>query len=491
VTYSHRNAGSSGLQELGARVEQDLAYLNYPPPNWLPVTTHASGRPVSDVVVIGGGMCGLVAAFALTRAGIRNLRIVDRSPEGFEGPWMTYARMETLRSPKQLLGPAYGMASLTFRAWFTAQFGDKAWDELFRIPRPMWMDYLRWYRGVLRLPVENGIEVMCVRPLDDLLELEIAGGERSAILTRRVVLANGREGLGTPTIPSFVRDLPRERWSHSSDDFDFAALRGMRVVIIGVGASAMDNAAVALEEGAREVRLLARRRRMPTINKLMGIGSYGMTAGFPKLSPAWRWRIMDYSFKQQTPAPRNSTQRVSRHPNAFFHFGCHIESMRVQGDEILIRTQAGRNFVTDHVILGTGFSVNATSRPELAEYSDSIATWGDYYTPPPQARNAELAAFPWLDEDFSFTEKEPGAAPWLSKIHCFNYGATMSLGKVSGDIPAISEGAAWLARGVAASFFVSDVEDHWQALLDYAQPELQGDEWRDADAEDPADVRIA
>ena len=30
---------------------------------------------------------------------------------------MTYARMETLRSPKQLVGPAYGMASLTFRAW--------------------------------------------------------------------------------------------------------------------------------------------------------------------------------------------------------------------------------------------------------------------------------------------------------------------------------------------------------------------------------------
>ena len=229
------------------------------------------------------------------------------------------------------------------------------------------------------------------------------------------------------------------RSSHSSDDFDFATLHGKRVVVIGVGASAMDNAAVALEEGAREVRLLARRRRMPTINKLMGVGSYGMTAGFPRLSPAWRWRIMDYSFKQQTPAPRNSTQRVSRHPNAFFHFGCGIESMRVQDNEVVIRTQAGRNFVTDHVILGTGFSVNPTSRPELAEYSDRIATWGDSYAPPPDARNAELATFPWLDEDFSFTEKVPGTAPWLSKIHRFNYGATMSLGKVSGDIPPISE----------------------------------------------------
>jgi hypothetical protein len=53
---------------------------------------------------------------------------------------------------------------------------------------------------------------------------------------------------------------------------------------------------------------------------------------------------------------------------------------------------------------------------------------------------------------------------------------------VSGDIPAISEGAQWLARGVAAGLFVADVEKHWAALQAYAKPELLGDEWTDADA---------
>ena len=72
--------------------------------------------------------------------------------------------------------------------------------------------------------------------------------------------------------------------------------------------------------------------------------------------------MADYSFKQQTPAPRNSTQRVSRHPNAFFHFGCGIESMRVQDNEVVIRTQAGRNFVTDHVIRNRDL-VNPTTGP--------------------------------------------------------------------------------------------------------------------------------
>ena len=105
-------------------------------------------------------------------------------PMGFEGPWVTYARMETLRSPKVLTGPAAGIPSLTFRAWFVAQFGAMAWEALDKIPRVMWMDYLRWYRTVLALPVENDVEVRRIRPQDGLLALDLADG---CILTRKVV----------------------------------------------------------------------------------------------------------------------------------------------------------------------------------------------------------------------------------------------------------------------------------------------------------------
>ena len=87
-----------------------------------------------DAVIVGGGMCGMLVWFALQSAGMRNVRIVDCNPAGFEGPWETYARMETLRSPKHLTGPAYGMGSLTFRAWFEAQYGEAAWEELDKIP---------------------------------------------------------------------------------------------------------------------------------------------------------------------------------------------------------------------------------------------------------------------------------------------------------------------------------------------------------------------
>ena len=39
------------------------------------------------------------------------------------------------------------MASLTFRAWYTAQWGKAAWQALDKIPKEMWMNYLVWAVG--------------------------------------------------------------------------------------------------------------------------------------------------------------------------------------------------------------------------------------------------------------------------------------------------------------------------------------------------------
>ena len=122
------------------------------------------------------------------------------------------------------------------------------------------------------------------------------------------------------------------------------------------------------------------------------------------------------------------------------------------------------------------------ARPELAGFADKIATWADRFTPPSDLASEELARFPYLAPDFAFTEREPGTAPWLKNIHCFNHAATLSLGKISGDIPAVSEGAALLARAIAAAFYVEDAERHYQDLLAYQRPELLGDEWTDAEA---------
>lgn len=478
VTSSPSQVGA-GLEALNERVRYDLACLNLPRENWVPSRAAHDGRHIYDVVIIGGGQCGMVAAFALLAAGIRNIRVFDRNAAGLEGPWMNYARMETLRSPKTLPGPSYGFASLTFRAWHEAQFGNEAWEALDKIPRPMWMDYLCWYRQVLALPIDNNVNVEHVKPEGDLLSLELSGaGARSgSVLTRKLIMATGREGTGAPKIPGFVATLPERVWAHTADDIDFAALKGKRVIVVGVGASAIDNAAEALENGAQSVRFLIRRPQMPTVNKMMGIGSFGFTQGYAGLSDDWRWRFMHYSFITQTPPPRGSTLRVSRHDNAYFHFGCGVRSTRMDGDDVVLETQQGE-VRGDFLIMGTGFEVDPLARTELAGYADRILLWRDCYQPPRELEDDELGKFPYVGRDFAFQEREPGSAPWLRHIHCFNYGASVSLGKVSGDIPGISEGASWLVNAIAACFYQQDVERHWQQFQDYDTPELLGDEWQ-------------
>ena len=467
---------SGELRKLEARLAQDLKFLCQPPPNWVPPRADNQG-PVFDVVIVGGGMCGLLAWLALTTAGIRNIRIIDGAPKGREGPWLTYARMETLRSPKQLIGPAFGHGALTFQAWYRALFGDESWAAMDKIPRTLWMDYLRWYRKVLAIPVENGVTLEQVQSECDLLQLRVRGASNPLIVTRKLVMATGREGTGYPNIPGFMSGVPRDFWAHSADEIDFSALRGRRVAIIGVGASAVDNAAEALEAGAKEVRHFIRREHMPTINKMMGIGSYGFTAGYAELPDEWRWRFMNYSFATQTPSPRGSTLRVSRHGNAYFHFGKTVSTVAQAANGLSIGFADATQWACDYLILGTGFTTDPLARQEFGEAAGAIQLWRDVYTPPSDEENADLGLFPYLSNDFTFREKEPGQAPWLSNIYCFNYGATASLGKVSGDIPGVSEGASWLARSLAAKLYGEDIELHWQLLQDYSKPELLGDEW--------------
>ena len=57
----------------------------------------------------------LPATYRLQREKVTNVICLDENPAGLEGPWITYARMVTLRTPKALTGLDYGMPSLTFQ----------------------------------------------------------------------------------------------------------------------------------------------------------------------------------------------------------------------------------------------------------------------------------------------------------------------------------------------------------------------------------------
>ena len=466
----------SGLPALAQRLAYELACLQLPAERWTQVR-HIDGQPVADVAIIGAGMAGLALQAALQQRGVL-VQVFDQAPAGLEGPWATTARMETLRSPKQLAGPALGLPSLSFRAWFEAQWGSEAWAALDKIPRLQWMDYLRWFREVLGLQVHNAHEVTDLQPrADGLVALTVDhAGATKTWLARRVVLATGRAGLGGPWVPEWAARLPTSRWTHSSDEFDHSSLRGQRVGLVGAGSSAMDSAATALEAGAARVHLLVRRNDIPRINKGKGAGHPGFVQGHARLDDSLKWSVRHYINVQQVPPPRGSTLRVSGHANAFFHLGCAVQGAELKDGALRVATSVGP-ITLDFLIFATGFVVDWAQRPMLRHIAPHVRLWRQRFTPEPGQEDRELSASPDLGDDFEFQAIDPAACPGLERVHCFCYPAALSLGVITGDIPAISEGALRLANSLCGLLYAEDFEHHYERMCAYAEPEVFGDEW--------------
>ena len=471
--------GADGLERLEAALARDFERLNHPPADWVPPRAGPDGRWVVDVAIVGGGMCGLSAAFALRRIGISKLRQVDRSPEGREGPWRTYARMETLRSPKHLTGPVLGMAGLTFRAWWEA--GGRGWEGLGRIPTAVWADYLDWYRRVTGARVENDVEVAALEPDSDGVRVRLVGPHGAeTVHARRVVLATGREGQAAPRVPGPLAPFLGGLVRHSSEDINFAALAGRRVAVIGLAATAFDNAAAALDAGAAEVVLIGRAAALPRLNKMKQTVYPGFTHGFPSLPDREKLRWLDHVVRQRIAPPRDSVLRISSNPRLRLMLGAKITGAGADDGALRLETTRGA-VVADRVILGTGFAFDLGAPREIGELAPEILRWRDRV---PEA-SGEWGECPYLAPDFAFLPRAGAAVEGLGRLHCFTHAAQLSLGNLANDIPVVSEGADRLARGIAASLFLEDRGHHWRNLQDYAEPELLGDEWPGLDAWSP------
>jgi cation diffusion facilitator CzcD-associated flavoprotein CzcO len=458
-----------GLDSLRARARRELAQLNFPAANWVPPTRAPDGRDALDVLVIGAGMCGQTAHFALLREGIRNVRCVDREARGREGPWATYARMETLRSPKHLTGPDLGVPSLTYRAWHEAKHGVEHWNAVHKVPRLAWAEYLLWVRDTLELPIENGIEVRELRLDAATTRATLSNGE--VVHARKVVLALGRDGSGAPRWPRFASFDSSRRHPHvfhSADDIDFASLAGKRIGVLGAGASAFDNAGEALEAGAASVTMFARRPMLPQVNKSKWASFPGFQNGFASLDDARRWRFFTYIFAEQVPPPWESVLRCERHPGYSMRLGEPWEDLVPDAQGVAARTRdATHRF--DAVIVATGFDVDLVDRPEIASFRASIATWRERVSAEEAARFPEEARFPYLGDVFQLQGTQAG----LERIHVFNWGSTMSHGALAGDIPGLEVGARRLAQGLARDLFIEDADRHWQRLQAHDEDELK------------------
>lgn len=465
--------GQEDLDALTARAQRDLELIAHPRAQWLEPKRAPDGSPAFDVLIVGAGQGGAAVAFALMRAQVTNILVVDKAAEGREGPWLSYARMRTLRSPKDYTGPDLDVPSLTYRAWHEARFGPEGWDELDLIPKELWAEYLLWVRKVSGVPVRNSTEVVAIAPADgDLLAVSVvtASGARESLHARKIVLATGQEGTGRWWMPEFVERLPPSLRAHAADDIDFAALHGKVVAVLGAGASALDNAAVALEHGASQVHLFCRRPLAQVVQPYRWLTFAGFLRHLSDLDDAWRWRFMATVLGLREGFPQETYDRCARHPNFAMHTGTEWLGARADGARAHVDTSRGP-FTADFLICGTGIDMDLPRLPELAACAPNIATWADRYTPPEAERDGRLARYPYLAPDYSFTEKISGRTPWIGNLHLFAIGATMSFGPSGSSINAMTTAVAKLVNGITRALFVADVERHWASLQAYDVPQ--------------------
>lgn len=472
----------SGPDALRRRAAHDLDILAYPRPDWVRPVASPDGTEVLDCAVIGAGQYGLTLTHGLLREKVTRVAAFDAAAPGEEGPWATFARMAMLRTPKDLTGPDLGIPSLSFRAWWEARHGRESWDAMFRIPREAWMDYLNWYRQTLDLPVRNGWRLAALEPAHDgtLLRLSFdapgsdAPNRPRTVHARTVLLATGASAVGrAPLPPAIAAAVPPDRLFHANDPFDPAVLAGLRVGVLGAGASGFDVCVAALRAGARSADLCFRRPALPRLNPRRWMENAGHLAHYVDLPDARKWATMRMLGEIGQGPPQPTYDAAVALPGFALHPATPWDDIRWIGGEIIV-SAGGRTLAFDVAVIATGMGGDPLGTPELAAVARHAARWSDRFAPPPGDESAALALSPHLDRFGAFTERVPGEAPWLARIFTAARGCTLSLGPVAASNSAMKYVAPRLIEGVKRRLFLDQEEADWAALLTHDHTEIVG-----------------
>ena len=440
--------------------------------------TTLSTDEISNCIIVGAGQTGLTIAYGLKREQINKVILLDEQSKNITGPWSTYARMEMLRTPKEQSGFDLGIPSLTFQAWYEAQYGQDSWNKLFRIPRKSWQAYINWYRDVTGANVLNDTQVTDIEPIAIInasckTESYIykitakANIDPSIVLyTRTVVIATGALGAGGAFIPESIKSaLPKKYYADVNEwPINFSRLKNKNVAIIGAGASAFDVANECLNSGARKAVVYARRPKMPLTNPRRWMEFSGFLANYPELDDLAKWRYMNYLQNIGQPPPEPTFLRSLGYEGFELKLG--NERLNISLREGMIRLSSSRGIYDyDYIFSAAGFITDLSSRDEFKTLYKDISLWGDRFSPPESLKNERLANYPYLGRFSQLTEKTKGLAPWLENIFIINRSSTLSMGPTAASISNVKYAARVVISGVSRALFLSESNNYYNSFL--------------------------
>lgn len=481
----------ANLAALEEQARADMALIGHNH-DWVP----APAEGAHNVLVIGGGQAGLGAAFALTRHRIGAVKVIEAGPEDEVGCWMRYARMHTLRSPKNMKGIELDIPSLHTERWFTAKYGKDAWDATNLVPRADWNEYLTWFRTATGTDVDFHTRITGVSTpdADGYFHVTAVQGDGDTVVeyrARRIVFAMGLTGGGSTFLPPLVENLPAEVRAHTEDDIDFAALKGRRVIVLGGGASGFDNASSALEAGAASVEMHVRRAQIPRQNTLRWMEFPGMQEHYYDLSDEQKWEFSEFNGGLPQPPTQASVWRAYCHDNFEMLTDTRWATATVRtggegpgGQELVITDDNGDEHIADFVISATGYAVDLAKRPELDEFYEDIALWSDKFGP---AEDHPMGLCPYLGDGFQFQPKgnsSKEAAEYIPRLFHLSTGARTSHGVAGNQLSGIFAGVSRMGNRIASditsenwsSFFADFKAFNYEEVTNVG-PHVDGEAW--------------
>ena len=323
----------------------------------------------------------------------------------------------------------------------------------------------------------NDTAVTRIEPDASSLRLDLrSGGVARQVNVRKVVVATGMAGMGSPHIPASFRTLARHLYAHTDEWIDFHRLKGANIGVMGAASSAFDVAATALEAGAGSVALFSRHADLVRVTTIKGMAYPGVLDHFHELPDADRWRLLNFYNRRSAGPMPDTVERATCFANFTLHLNADWHSVAEHNGGVEIAA-GHRRHQFDFVICGTGYEPDLTARSELAGFANHVALWRDRYQPDVAEQNEVLGRFPYLGAGFELLEAAPGAAPFLRNIHLFNNGGIVSHGRAVGEIASLKHGIPRLVARIGRDLFIDDREAHLARLTSFTTPDLSGSEY--------------
>ncbi len=377
-SYDYMDRGDLGpaVAALAENVGLAQRKLTKDPPA-LPLARPGPARPQrrtalssTEVAVIGAGPNGLSVAAHLRHAGVEH-RVFGHTMGAWQSNMPAGMLLKSEPYASDLSAPGPGFLARDY----CEQAQEVYHERVIPLSREQFIDYGSWFASQLVPDVEETEVTSLSRAPTGGFLLHTANGERTT--AARVVVATGI--IPFAFVPPELSGLPSCLVSHSSEHASLAKFRGKDVLVVGGGSSALETAALLLEQGAA-VKLVIRgdgvfwpppnlanptrlqRLQKPVVRLCEGWHCWG----YDRLPDVFRLLPKETRVEKALGflGPQGAwwlRERVEgRVPMLLGH---HVRGAEPVGDRVRLHLSTSKGAVTecaDHVIAGTGFRLDLT-----------------------------------------------------------------------------------------------------------------------------------